>query len=135
MVVTEVSKIWLIRAALLIGGAALLAVPWKPLIESAPPPQKNAPETNRREIPSEAISGLLRGIGEAAFVALFLELLVDTPLKKRLVRETIHETTPEIASRILSRLLPTKLFTQIEEDVLRAKLVRRAWNITYTIRM
>ena len=113
--VAERRNLYLIRAALAVCGFLLLAPPWKDLLKSLPW--------------SESIDGLLRGVGEAAIVALVLELLVDTPLKHRLVEEVIHQVAP----RILAHLLPETVFRYIEEQLLGAALVRTSWNITYTI--
>src|SRR4051812_44802601 len=102
----------LIRLGLLAGGVALLLPPWKDWFE----------HRIGREW-GESASGLIRGIGEAGLVALVLEILVDARLKRRLVQETIRDVAP----RILAHLLPEKIFRYIEEELLRANLVRRSW--------
>jgi hypothetical protein len=117
--VKDRTRMNLVRLALLLGGLALLAAPWRDWMQQAGASQEW----------SEPVAGLLNGIGEAAIIALVLELMVDARLKRRLVQDTIHEVAP----RILARLLPEKIFRYIEQQILQASLVRRSWNITYTI--
>jgi hypothetical protein len=116
---TDRSKLFLIRANLVAGGLFLLAPPWKEWLTGMQVPP----------VWSESIGGLLRGVGEAFIVALVLELVVDPQLKGKLVKEILHD----VAARIVSRLLPPKIFRHIEEQMLKANLVRTSWNITYTI--
>jgi hypothetical protein len=118
-------KLWIIRGVVAAIGLGLLAPAWKDILLGY---GWSGPW-------SESVGGLLRGIGEAVVVALVLEWLVDAPAKQRLMGETMHATIIQAASKFLADKLSDQIFQYIEEKLLRIKLVRRSWNITYRISM
>jgi hypothetical protein len=77
----------------------------------------------------EPLVEIAHKIGEALIIATLLALIVDESAKKKLMRDF----SLDISSYIIGRLLPEGLRKHLQ-DYLEMHLVRKSWNITYTIK-